>query len=972
MLRLLLALGLFISSLAFSQQTSPEIIDIAEPRIVDVDLRDLPKPAPWKPGDPIREVPRQQSTVPVTPAEHVKNPDLRAAEQALARFRNMMENFADPDLNLDGQDFAGANPADPVGAVGPNFYIQAVNYRSEGDNTTSYVVYDKLTGAVEAGPFLLESLGSGNCASGFGDPIIIYDQLAGRWILSEFSELSLQTLCVYVSRTADPITGGWFAYSFEAPKLPDFPKYGLHPSAILVSSQDDPPALWALDRQSMLAGQNATFVRFTIDTLPGFGFHAVTPADLDGDTAPDSAQPGYFLRHNDDEIHTNNPNPSTDFLELYALDSGFGGGPSANLTGPIFIPVSEFDSALCPATPLNCIPQPGTTTLLDTVREVVMHRLVYRIFDSHEALVGSFTVDADGNDLAGIRWFELRKAIGAPADTWSLYQEGTFTLKDGVHRWMPSIAMDQSGNIAMGYRASSTSEGVSLRYVGRRATDPLGVMTEGEHVLVTSQGVSTIARTGDYSALTIDPVGDCTFYFTSEYYPSANWRTRIAAFSFDDCGCERPATPGNLLAEATPDQDFSVSLTWEAVPSASTYAVYRAQANCGEDILDLVAENLTDTSFVDTLPSGSVPYSYQVRAFSSTGCASFISTCQTVTPTGPCLLAPEFNASTQAVSLTDGGCGIQLSWDAASSACAGDEQIRYNIFRSTQEGFVPSADNLLVGCYEGVSFLDTLVIQGTSYYYQIQAEDISGSGAGSCSGGILDGNQIVVTATVGGAIEVQFSEDFELSDANFLFEGLAYDQSQRGWGRNTLDSVSGAISIFVSFSERETDQVFFFATPELIAENSQLTFQHRFNTETGVDGGVLEYSIDGTTWQDILAGSGMITANPQRFESSGYNLTMDGNSGTPLAGREAWSGQQGWSEVRVDLADFVGETINFRWRAVGNAITASEGWRIDDIVIQRTEPCAPACNANDYYADWQTNFVPDIRFIINCVNTPKM
>jgi len=366
-------------------------------------------------------------------------------------------DFSTPVLNFEGLAFTGAFPPDTVGDVGPHHYIQMVN---DGFGVGSvFAIYDK-TGNLLAGPISLESLwtAGGPCASGSGDPIVLYDRPANRWLLSEFaftvSEFAFTEnhLCIYISRTPDPVSGGWFLYDFPTPEFPDYPKYAVWRDAYYVSTSESNPAVYALDRTRMLNGQPATFQRFTVPPLDAFSFQALTPSDLDGSRRPPAGSPNYFMRHRDDEAHTPGANdPTRDFLEMWEFRVDFANPANSTLTGPIDIPVAEFDSELCGFSSLFCFPQPDTTTQLDPLREVIMWRLQYRNFGSHETLVGNFVTDVDDTNHGGIRWFELRKTAGTP---WTLFQEGTHA-PDPAHRWMGSIAMDKDGNMALGYSVSA-------------------------------------------------------------------------------------------------------------------------------------------------------------------------------------------------------------------------------------------------------------------------------------------------------------------------------------------------------------------------------------------------------------------------------------------------------------------------------------------------------------------------------------
>ena len=555
------------------------------PTVVRVDLRDLAKARPWQPGDPIREIlPRRyHASIPhlLPPAHPVASSrDPLLDLQALAVPRTVDPLFGTPILNKDAQTFTGVTPPDPVGDVGPDHYIQLIN-SSDG---THFVVYSKADGSVLAGPTTLDSLGTGLCHNGFGDPVVVYDRAADRWLLSEFSSGG-STMCVYVSQTSDPIAGGWFAYQFTAPNFPDYPKYAVWPDAYYVSTNESPgsnvitPAVYALDRDKMLAGLPATFQRFTAPPLPMFSFQDLLPGDVDGAAPPPAGAPAYFIRHHDDELLDPGSNdPNEDFLEIWEFHVDFATPGNSTFTGPTSIPVAEFSSEICGIDFVGCYPQPSGLKL-DPIREVVMYRLVYRNVGDHEALVGNFATDADGEpddpntnniERGGIRWFELRKT---GSDPWSLFQEGTFS-PDTTARWMGSIAMDGSGNIALAYSATSPTVFPSLRYVGRLADDPVGSLPQGEYTIVDGSASNSSFRWGDYSDLTVDPTDDCTFYFTGEYSPASAWRTRLASFRFENCSAAPTQTPTATVTgtppTATPTRTATPTITLTATSTATS------------------------------------------------------------------------------------------------------------------------------------------------------------------------------------------------------------------------------------------------------------------------------------------------------------------------------------------------------------------------------------------------------------------
>ncbi len=513
-----------------------ELVETITPFAFAGDVRGLPKVPGWRPGMAIKEIPRRHYQDPLPPIDSPRfESDPLLSFQAQAP-RGKERLFGIPMSRVSGQGYTGVNPPDPVGDVGTQYYIQSIN----GSGGASFVIYDKTTLAVVSGPTAMDSLGSGNCASGLGDPIVLYDQLAGRWLMSEFSQ-SGNRLCVYISQTGNPVTGGWYNYDFTAPNFPDYPKYGVWSDAYYVGTNESGgPAVYALERSQMLTGAAASMQRFTATSLSGFGFQMITPADADG-SAPPAGTPGYFIRHNDDEAHGGST--SSDYLEVFQFSVDWGTPSNSTFTGPTQIAVSDFDSSLCGLTSFSCIPQPGTSTQLDPLREPVMPRAQYRNFGSYQTLVGSLATDV-GSDRAGVRWFELRRTTG----NWSLHQEGTYA-PGSDSRFMSSTAMDGNGNLATAYNISSSSTYPGLRYAGRLAADPLGTLPQGENTLVNGTSRNSSNRYGDYSSLNVDPDDDCTFYVTGEYNTSTSWSTWIDTFAFGSCG--GGAVCGNNLREGT-------------------------------------------------------------------------------------------------------------------------------------------------------------------------------------------------------------------------------------------------------------------------------------------------------------------------------------------------------------------------------------------------------------------------------------
>jgi hypothetical protein len=417
-----------------------------------------------------------------------------------------------------------AAPPDTNGAVGATQYVQWVN--------ESFAVFDKATGAIAAGfpkpgNALWAGFGGGCQTNNDGDPVVQYDQIANRWVLSQFSVSTTPYLqCVAVSTTSDA-TGTYarYAFSYGNTQFPDYPKMGVWPDAYYETfnifnngTTFAGSKLCAYDRAAMLAGAAATQQCFQLTNA----FGGVLPSDLDGATLPPAGAPNVML------------NFGTNSLNAWKFHADFANPANATLAGPTNIPVAAF-SAACGGG--ACIPQPNTRQQLDSLGDRLMYRLAYRNFADHEAWVVNHSVTAGGTKRApiiGVRWYELRGLSTAP----QVFQQGTYA-PDSTSRWMGSIAMDKVGNIALGYSASSSTVLPSIRFTGRVPTDPLGTL-EAENVLQGGGGsqLPNLNRWGDYSALQIDPTDDCTFFYTNEYLKSSgtfNWSTRIASFKLPGC-----------------------------------------------------------------------------------------------------------------------------------------------------------------------------------------------------------------------------------------------------------------------------------------------------------------------------------------------------------------------------------------------------------------------------------------------------
>jgi hypothetical protein len=433
------------------------------------------------------------------------------------------------------------SPPDPNGEVGPNHYVEMVNL--------VFAVYSR-SGARLLGPLTLGTLWDGfavdDCTDLSGDPVVVYDQLANRWILTQFTTRGpIYYNCVAVSVTGDP-TGAYYRYAFSTGvNFPDYPKYGVWPNAYFLSTREFAPddsfagdGAYALERRQMLRGDPAArMVKFllppgTTRYLPGDG---LLPSDLDGSARPPDGSPNYFMGTMDSGHPYGAP---FDGLNVFSFSVTWSANPTGSFVLTSQLPVAAFDSIFpCSPNSRSCIPQPKTGNKVDILsyRQRPTFRLAYRNFGTYEAFVTNQSVEARPG-IAGVRWYEVRRTGGV----FSIYQQGTYAPNDGVHRWMGSAAMDRLGNLALGYSVSNAGAVFpGIRYTGRMAGDPLGEMTLGEAVLVNGAGSQLVSsRWGDYTDMTIDPTDDCTFWYVNQYYQRSSqrgWQTRIGSFRLPGC-----------------------------------------------------------------------------------------------------------------------------------------------------------------------------------------------------------------------------------------------------------------------------------------------------------------------------------------------------------------------------------------------------------------------------------------------------
>lgn len=434
-------------------------------------------------------------------------------------------------------DHPSGTPPDPTGAAGLTQYVQWVN--------TFITVFDKKTGAVITGPIpgnqLWQGFG-GACESvNRGDPIVLFDKFANRWVFSQFAferdnngkPKAPFHQCVAVSKTADAM-GPYFLYDFTLEHFNDYGKLGIWPDGYYLSfnmfsfnpDKFIGPKACVLDRNKMLAGLTATMQCFQLTPKDAGG---ILPADNESaTTAPPPATPNFFVGFNP---------TTTNSLRVWKFHTDWNQPKNSSLES-VTIPIASF-TPVCAQQP--CISQAETFQKLDALSDRVMYRAAYRNFNDHAALLVNHTIQGPHNNAA-IRWYELHIT---PDQNITVHQQGTFS-PDNHSRWLGSMAMDKFGNIALGYSKSSANAFPAINITGRNADDPLGIMLGEQEIKAGAGAQKGIHRWGDYSTMVVDPSDDATFWYTNEYMSNtagpASWSTYISSFKFSAPTVTAPTT----------------------------------------------------------------------------------------------------------------------------------------------------------------------------------------------------------------------------------------------------------------------------------------------------------------------------------------------------------------------------------------------------------------------------------------------
>ena len=916
-------------------------------------VRDLPQAVP----DPNETRPalwiRDNETLPKGKGPSVPGDRRDAALPAEAPAGGM----PGPSLTFDGlssdDDLAAFGgrvlPSDANADVGPNHIVEAVNLL--------FRIWDK-SGTPLTAPAKLSSLfaplGAPCGTRNDGDPIVLYDALADRWLISQFcipvflpTPANPSHQVVAISQTGDP-TGAYYLYDFVMPnpKLNDYPHFGVWPDGYYMSDNQfgngsgsnafTGAGLFAYDRAKMLVGDPSAsyiyFDYFAIDPTSG----GMLPTDLDGLTPPPAGTPNLFMEFRADEY--GDPN---DALRIYEFHADFATPANSTLTVRPDLVVAAFD-ANAPAT-RNAVEQPApapANAYLDAIADRMMHRIAYRTLSGGvQSFVVNWTVNVSGvtpttaaTYQAGIRFEELRRDPGTGAFTIQnqvTYAPGSGNGATGRNIWIGSTAQDNQGNSALGFSASSTTLVPSIFWAGRLAGDPADTLNQGEATMFSGSGVqtSTSGRWGDYASMSVDPSDDCSFWYTQQYYAasgSAVWRTRLGTFKFPGCTAAPKGTVSGVVTVCA----GGLPLAGAVVSVGGSY---------------LRTTDATGAYSMD-LPPGTYAISVSGAGYDPVG-GSVIVTDGATTNFDACL-------GGAAVIASDGASLVAENCPPGNGALDPGETVTVS-FCLKNTGTANTSD--LVATLQASGGVTSpsapqdygvLTAGGATvcrdFVFTVDPSTLCGAGI-TATLALQDGATDLGTATYDFATGV--------ASVTFLgkFDGVTPPALPAGWtATNTIGggagwTTSAAISgtapggAFVGDPGFVSDKSLDSPSIPISTPSARLKFRNQYDLDGTFDGGVLEISIGGGAFRDILASGG-------RFAANGYDGTIRSGFASPIAGRQAWTGTSaGYVTTVVDLpAAAAGRNVVLRWRLGSDESVASAGWRIDSISIaDGVTCCAP-------------------------------
>ncbi len=832
-----------------------------------------------------------------------------------------------PLVSFNGQpNISNVAPPDSVGDVGPNHYVAMSNL--------SFQIFTK-TGTSVFGPALTNTLWAGfggPCQTeNAGDPVVLHDQLANRWLLMQFTSAGpVWYVCLALSTGPDP-TGTYQRYQISTGgNFPDYPKMSVWPNGYYVSTREflgaggpfQGAGAYAMDRVQMLAGNLApTVISMLATPTPAYNVgDGLLPADIDGFTLPPAGSPAYFMGAMDDGGPYAAPQ---DALTLWKYTANFVTPASSTFVLTNTIPIAPYDTIYpCPGGGRSCIPQSGTTNLVDiqSYRQRPLHRLAYRNFGSHQSLVTNQSVEAPG-PFAGVRWWEIR----SPNVTPLIYQQGTYAPADGLHRWMGSAAQDSAGNMALGYSTSSATTFPSLAYTGRLAGDPLNTMPQGEGVIHTGTGSQTGGgqRWGDYSSLNVDPTDDCTFWFVSEYVPVTSergWQLRIGSFRFNECG-----TPGFSLGVSPASRNICVGSTATYTVTNNSIASFAgpvtlALAGAPAPSTGSFSPNPVPTPGTSTLTisntAGIAAGTYPLTINGTATGADPRSTNATLVVTALVAVAPTLTSPANS-SL---GVSVRPAFQWSNTGATD-----YTLQVATDAAFTNIVFTTTVTATTATPGSD--LASDTVHYWRVRSNNACGASPFST---VFSFRTLTApgTCSVGTTALNVYNEDFSNGIGAYTTTGSTGAST---WAISTArpSLLSGGNAMRAIDIATASNQVL--TSPMIVLPANQSPLTLRFQTwrqlETNgaiacYDGGLVEVSGNGGPFTALPANR--LLNDPYRGAITGGGIGWCDNPARPYNA----------ADTLIDLADYVGQTVQLRWRVSTDTSVGFEGMYVDDVRVQ--------------------------------------
>ncbi len=826
-------------------------------------------------------------------------------------------------------------PPDMIGDVGPDHYVQAVNALVR--------IFDK-NGAPLTPPFRMSQLFAplNTTCSTFdsGLPIVLYDTLADRWLLSQYCYNTPPfRQMVAISKTGDP-TGEYFVYEFVMPniRINDFSKFGVWPDGYYMSTEEftgsdfSGSGLFAFERAKMLVGDpSASYIYFNRPSASAARRGNFLPADLDGLRPPPMGAPNIFVSYSATEY-----GDAQDAIRLFDFHADFANPANSTFTERAESPliVAAFD----PTSPdgRTDITQPAPGERLDANSDRINYRVAYRNFGASESLIFNQTARlAIAPYRAGVRFYELRRS----GNIFSVIEQSTIGDTDSS-RWIASVAADHQGNVAIGYNKVSDEKRPSLLYAGKLASESAGTFRQ-EEFLVEGTGVQKAFgwRWGDYSGMSVDPADDCTFWMTGEYYTQASqdfsdftWLTRIGRFKFDECTPAPRAAITGVVTNALTGQPIANA----RVTTSAYLRVTSANGSYG---------NLT-----------LLPATHLVTATAN----GFASQSFTLSPANGQTLTQNFALQPIAIPTNT---GTQITGESCAANGGADPGETVSLSLSLRNTGQLAAKTVVATLLAGGG----VTAPGPPQNYgalPVGGAAVTRTFTFTIASNVLCGSQVTMTFQVAdgasnigtiniplqtGVQKIAFKQNFDRGLPAQLpvrwtreaFDLQGAPDNTRNWRISNARSISGGRSAFATDPHPAGQSAM--TSPVFLVTNAsaRLTFQNWYRLETTFlrnrlyDGSVLEIRIGNSNWQDIVAAGGV-------FESGGYDGIIDACCQNPLQGRLGWSGRSGINDqpefvpVVVRLPQSAaGALVQLRWRLgtdIGNG-TVVEGQYIDDVLV---------------------------------------